>query len=222
MGLDAYVDAANLFVKIGSYGWYHSFRAMVCDKLEDGEWGSRFPRLMNHSDCDGTYSPDEAAELLDELQIIKKELENVKYPVLFYCDAGGKVIDYRAKYSDSGTFVYANGLEFGVVEDGLVIQSDDPARVALPADLKWDVMLKRPQYRWYFASMERVDSDTWVCRRHDDSSVIVEGLFTDAPPECTTIRAGEMLATEVFGGIIDRLERLCKASIETGDPIVFC
>lgn len=104
----------------------------------------------------------------------------------------------------------------------MVIQSNNPARVALPADLKWDVMLKRPQYRWYFASMERVDTDTWVCQRQDGSSVIVEGLFTDAPPECTMIKAGELPAVEVFRRVIDTLEKLCKASIETEDPIVFC
>ncbi|MGB9858521.1 MAG: Imm70 family immunity protein [Moorellaceae bacterium] len=222
MGLEAYVDAAGLYVRIGSYGWYHGFRTTVCDKLEDGCWGSRFPRLMDHSDCDGEYSVEEALELLEELQTIKRELEAITYPVVLYCDGRGRVIEHREKYAEAGTFVYSDGLDFGVDEKGLVVQSKDPTRVDLPVDDIGRNVFGQPEYRWYFASMERAGSDTWVCRRRDGRTVNIEGLYTCAPPGCTTIKVGQMPALVVFKELIETLEKLCRASIETGDPIVFC
>lgn len=224
MGLDAYVDAADLSVKIGSYGWYHSFRSTVCEKLEGGDWGSRFPKLMNHSDCDGTYTPEEAGELLDELRTIKKEFESesVMYPVALYCDGDGKVIDYREKYSEAGTFVYGNGFSFGITEDGLVVEADDPTKIGLPVDEIRQNIFGQPRYRWYFDRMERAGNDMWVCRRRDGNAVTVKGVPTCAPPGCVLIKAGELPAVELFKDIIDTLEELCRASVETGDPIVFC
>ncbi|SMB96753.1 Immunity protein 70 [Thermanaeromonas toyohensis ToBE] len=222
MGLEAYVDAADLFVKIGSYGWYHSFRSTVCDKLEDGDWGSRFPLLQNHSDCDGDYSPEEAVELLEELRTIRKEFEGVMYPVVLYCDGQGSVLDYREKYSEAGIFIYGNGFGFGVTEEGLVVQSEDPTRVDLPVDgIRRDIF-GRPEYRWYFALMEWKGGNSWECRRANGATVTIEGLPTGAPPGCVVIKKGEMPASEVFKELIDTMEELCRASEETGDPIVFC
>jgi hypothetical protein len=59
-------------VKVGSYADFGCFRACVTDLLEAGLAGSRFPTLVNHSDCDGTWSPDECADLARELSEISE------------------------------------------------------------------------------------------------------------------------------------------------------
>lgn len=60
-------------VEVGRYADFAAFRDMVCEVLEAGVAGARFPVLMNHSDCDGEWGPDEAAALLRELQTIQAE-----------------------------------------------------------------------------------------------------------------------------------------------------
>jgi len=222
VSLHVYVSGANLLIPVSSYGWYHSFRSTVCGELEGGRWGSRFPRLQNHSDCDGSYSPEEAAGLLAELAVIRRELESIRYPVAFYCDGEGRVLGYRRKYCQAGTYALGNGFEFGVTEEGLVVQASDQDRVALPPDEEIVGISGHPEYRWYFSFMERLDEEVWKCHRRDGTSVTVENLPTCAPDECAVIRAGEMSALEVFADIIDALEQACRASIETGDPMVFC
>lgn len=61
-------------VEIGSYDDFSVFRDTVCDRLEGGVYGSRFPVLMGHSDCDGEWSAAEAAALMEELSSIAEEL----------------------------------------------------------------------------------------------------------------------------------------------------
>jgi hypothetical protein len=60
-------------VEVGSYGDFGTFRDTVRDILEEGTSGSRFPILMKHSDCDGTWSPVEAEQLQVELATIAQE-----------------------------------------------------------------------------------------------------------------------------------------------------
>lgn len=54
-------------VEVGSYDDFGVFRDAVVVKLEDGQAGSKFPTLVLHSDCDGQWSPREAAALEREL-----------------------------------------------------------------------------------------------------------------------------------------------------------
>lgn len=61
-------------VEVGSYGDFGILRDVVRDSLEGGAVGSRFPILMRHSDCDGTWSPEEARFLQLELGTIAREL----------------------------------------------------------------------------------------------------------------------------------------------------
>lgn len=64
-------------VEVGSYADFGTFRDTVQTCLEHGSLGSRFPTLMRHSDCDGSWSPDEAAKLHVELDAIAQELEKL-------------------------------------------------------------------------------------------------------------------------------------------------
>jgi len=57
-------------LEVGSYADFATFRSAVATHVEGGVVGSRCPTLMLHSDCDGQWSPEEAAVLQDELTII--------------------------------------------------------------------------------------------------------------------------------------------------------
>jgi hypothetical protein len=69
-------------VEVGSYDDFHEFRSAVGERLENGEWGSRFPVLMTHSDSDGEWTPSQARELAAELEVIARELSRLS-PVSF-------------------------------------------------------------------------------------------------------------------------------------------
>jgi hypothetical protein len=60
-------------VEVGSYADFGTWRDAVASLLEQGEPGRRFPVFMTHSDCDGSWSPAEAAVLRVELAAIAAE-----------------------------------------------------------------------------------------------------------------------------------------------------
>jgi hypothetical protein len=64
-------------VDVGSYDDFHDFRAAVCNRLEEGHWGSRYPVLMNHSDSDSDWSRDETAVLIQELESIHEHFQQM-------------------------------------------------------------------------------------------------------------------------------------------------
>lgn len=57
-------------VEVGSYADFATFRSAVATHVEGGVAGSRCPTLMDHSDCDGLWSPEESALLQSELAMI--------------------------------------------------------------------------------------------------------------------------------------------------------
>ena len=69
-------------VEIGSYEDFGRLRDTVCNRLEAGNWGSRFPTLMNHQDSDGHWTPEECRVLLLELSQIQGEFRQLP-PVPF-------------------------------------------------------------------------------------------------------------------------------------------
>jgi len=64
-------------VEVGAYSDFADFRDVVVDELEGGEPGSLFPTLILHSDCDGEWTPSEAAALEKELKIISARLQEL-------------------------------------------------------------------------------------------------------------------------------------------------
>ena len=58
-------------VEVGSYDDFHAFREAVVATVEKGQAGSACPVLINHSDCDGEWSPADASILLGELNLIE-------------------------------------------------------------------------------------------------------------------------------------------------------
>jgi hypothetical protein len=68
--------------QVGSYSDFGAWRDFIAAALENGEWGSRFPTLMMHSDCDGEWSPEQCVALKQELDTIRDEM--AKLPVVAY------------------------------------------------------------------------------------------------------------------------------------------
>jgi len=64
-------------VEVGAYADFSSFRDAIVSNLEACVPGSRFPTLILHSDCDGEWTPGQAAALEAELEVITKEFANL-------------------------------------------------------------------------------------------------------------------------------------------------
>ena len=64
-------------VAVGAYSDFGDFRAAVAKALEGDNWGSRFPALMSHSDCDGQWTVEECAKLEMELETIITEMKGL-------------------------------------------------------------------------------------------------------------------------------------------------
>jgi hypothetical protein len=60
--------------QVGSYSDFGAWRDFIAAKLEGGRWGSRFPTIMMHSDCDGEWSPEDCIALKRELAAIRDEM----------------------------------------------------------------------------------------------------------------------------------------------------
>ncbi len=57
-------------LEVGSYADFDAFRSAVVSEVEGGKAGSRCPTLVLHPDCDGEWSPEEAAKLQEEIEFI--------------------------------------------------------------------------------------------------------------------------------------------------------
>ena len=61
-------------VAVGYYSDFERLRSTISKKLECGFWGSRFPMLQNHSDCEGEWSVENVGRLKSEIGVIASEL----------------------------------------------------------------------------------------------------------------------------------------------------
>jgi hypothetical protein len=64
-------------VEIGAYADFGTFRDSVVANVENGIAGSRCPTLVLHSDCDGQWTPGEAARLEEELEVVAKRFKQL-------------------------------------------------------------------------------------------------------------------------------------------------
>jgi hypothetical protein len=64
-------------VEVGAYADFGIFRDAVVEALEEGRAGSRCPTLILHSDCDGQWTPSEAAKLEQELESISAKFKQL-------------------------------------------------------------------------------------------------------------------------------------------------
>ena len=64
-------------VEIGTYSDFSAFRNAVVKNLENDVAGSKYPTLILHSDCDGVWTPSEAALLEAELEVISQRFREL-------------------------------------------------------------------------------------------------------------------------------------------------
>jgi hypothetical protein len=228
MGLDA--ECGSVCGRVGSYGWFHSFRNTVCLHLENGVWGSVYPTLQNHSDCDGEFTQEEAKNLSLEINDIEKKFENVEYPCIFNRD--GKAIAH--KYGDYGDFAYGGGIEYGVNENGLFMFSLNVSK--LPEETK-DFFERYGEFMVvdkvgrvygkivYFKGATKVSGEDWqiLLENEEKGQPILKlqaHMFGDE--ETTEMKFGYQKGIQTFENIIRLFKELCKENKETGEPIVFC
>ncbi len=69
-------------VDVGNYSDFHFFRSTVTELLESGTPGAKYPTLVNHSDCDGEWTPGECNRLKSELEDIAEQFRRLP-PVQF-------------------------------------------------------------------------------------------------------------------------------------------
>ncbi|MEG0314846.1 MAG: immunity 70 family protein [Erysipelotrichaceae bacterium] len=62
--------------QVGNGDFLHSFFSTICLRLENGEWGSKYPNLMK-SLYQGTLEQHGLSDAINELTEIKKELEKL-------------------------------------------------------------------------------------------------------------------------------------------------
>lgn len=242
MGLDAYVPETDVHYSLGSYGWYHSFRTAVCEKLENGKWGSRYPLLMNHSDCDGEYSPEESALLKEEVKEIRERFKNLTYPVGIYRNREGKTLGIAPKYGEDGFFVFcANGFDFGVHELGIVVGARffPLLRESKRQRLVEFVSLYRGIFQEavptvpaegrlfvaYFDRMELIEKDGekfWRGTKAESSVDFPADFDPCCPLGTVLIEKDTIPALEFFDVPLGRLEKLAETSMKTKRPIIFC
>ena len=67
-------------IEVGPYPTFTFFRNVVGNRLEVGDWGSRYPHLLQHSDCDGEWTVDELPELDVELRAIQQSMRGLPPP----------------------------------------------------------------------------------------------------------------------------------------------
>jgi len=65
--------------RVGSYSSFHNFRLEIVAALENGKWGSIYPTLMDHSDCDGGYTPTQSKRLLKEMEDIIAKFRKIPH-----------------------------------------------------------------------------------------------------------------------------------------------
>lgn len=65
-----------LWFPIGTGDFFHSFFSTICINLENSDWGSKFPVIMN-SLYAGDLLPETATTAIEELHKIKVELSRI-------------------------------------------------------------------------------------------------------------------------------------------------
>ena len=71
------IKVGSITDEMGTSEFFHAFFSTISANLETNGWGSKFPVLLNNL-YQGSLSPSEATTAINELNIIKKELE--KFP----------------------------------------------------------------------------------------------------------------------------------------------
>jgi hypothetical protein len=97
-------------VEVGAYADFNGLRDYIVRELEAGKYGSQFPTLIVHSDCDGEWTAEQANQLKGELLAIINSLKSHP-PVPF-------TSDWQRAVSKSKGLVPRNAFESFIDVDG--------------------------------------------------------------------------------------------------------
>lgn len=222
----AYVEGGSNLL-LASIPKFFSFQAAICRLLEDGQWGSKFPKLTWHH-FPGGYTPGEARRLFRDLKQIRKGLMRVYYPVIK--SGSGHMSEEMCasdKRGDHGSELgWRGGVEYGVDYQGI-----------------WIRLIGRPKRENMYVARLIADHGTKVkglqtlylrkvsLRGNRSLVELISGQSIDADRRvfdlfsfshrCRRIEFGMVRASTIFDSIISELERLCVESITLKQPIVY-
>jgi hypothetical protein len=69
-------------LEVGSYADFNFLRDTIITEVEEGQFSKRCPVFVTHSDSDGEWPPEQALQLLVELDLIEKKFASAS-PVEF-------------------------------------------------------------------------------------------------------------------------------------------
>jgi len=208
MGLDVRVDRAGYVHRVGPYSLFHDFRHTVAQDLEHGEWGSRFPLLQNHSDCDGDYALKVVPAFQAELETIRRELAQVAYPALLACRAdGAETVAWVG--SNTVPLISSQQADVYCTREGVLIRTGD-------------LMLRYVRLWRESAATMGITRGGRTERIPAQVQDTVATLFEVLDEPDVTLRHGTIPADTVFGDVIAALLGACKAALRSRGRIVYC
>jgi hypothetical protein len=91
-------------VEVGSYADFNVFRDAVTATVEKGQTATLCPVLINHSDCDGAWTSEEAKALISELgqaERVMQDYPSVEFNSLWKKDVARAFGIHPATLADS-------------------------------------------------------------------------------------------------------------------------
>lgn len=243
MGLDAFLRSKKAInvnidgeevdlsggVRIGSYGWLHSLRFTVCKHLEDGVWGLKYPFFLNHSDCEGKYTPKQAKSLLAELLEIEEKFKRIKYPK-YDVLLNNKIAETSFQY----------GEDFDEVSQGFYsgLNGNDVYGFGVGVDSHGIIVKYKGKFLGFFKEIEGRGREAWGVNHrgekvmlnidgNDVFDVFLSGFQNKTKNNChigTSKRVvfGYNEAYNVFKCTMDTLIALAENSVKHNVNIIFC
>lgn len=216
-------------VRIGSYGWVNSLRSTICKNLENCRWGSKYPVLQNHSDCDGKYTPKQSKSLLAELLEIKERLKKVRYPKYDIC-LNNKIVETGLQY----------GEEYNETNQGFYggLNGNQIYGFGVGVDSHGIIVVHKNNFLGFFKEIEGRGREAWginhkgekVILNIDDNDIFdtfIIGFQGNVKNRChigTTKKVvfGYDNADHVFSWTIGNLIALAENSVKHNVSIIFC
>ncbi len=201
-------DLTHTSVRIGNWAMYRSFQ----EALEETESsGARFPTLQRvlPGANGGLVLPVDARACLEELDTFRRTYRHER-PVLVDASSGEVIHEYLSTYQGVFAALGSEDIELGFDQEGLYVVPAGTRAVIFQArrvELRADAG----------GGTELVDLDTGrsFLTRHPLS---VEALAAHPRVE---VRASLRTAAD-HEVVIDALEQVFRASIEIGNPVVWC
>jgi len=218
--------------RISNWSGYRYFQ----QALADIGW-SNFPMLHAElPDLNGGYmSADKAVIVLEELAKFRQLANGREMPFLVNTHTGNVIHDYVQAYR--GIFMWAKPYNFGFDPRGFFIYApvDDPKTEALKQHIDEEHVVFRSM-RFEQRILQEKDGDTpytveyfdadnedrFVCQTPISTYVLhaETGKLEPSHPQIIHVETRKVDASDYYA--VGALERICQASVETGNPVIWC